>query len=58
MRHTVESYDDCKPVFDGHEANRRLHGATGHRVLHDVMSKAGVTGAPEIAFLEPVEQLS
>jgi hypothetical protein len=85
VRHTVESYDDCRPVFDGHEANRRLHGATGHRVLHDdnqvsilidfpdrglaegfaadpplpdVMSKAGVTGAPEIAFLEPSERLS
>jgi len=26
VRHTVESYDDWKPVFDGHEANRRLHG--------------------------------
>jgi hypothetical protein len=24
----------------------------------DVMSKAGVTGAPEVAFLEPWEQLS
>jgi hypothetical protein len=85
VRHTVESYDDWKSVFDGHEANRRLHGASGHRVPHDgnqvtilidfpdrglaegfasdpslpeVMSKAGVGGAPEIAFLQPSEQLS
>ena len=85
VRHTVDSYDDWKPVFDGHEANRRLHGATGHRVLHDgnqvtilidfpdrglaegfasdpalpeVMSKGRRVGAPEIAFLEPSEQLS
>ena len=33
VRHTVDSYDDWKHVFDGHEANRRLHGATGHRTL-------------------------
>ena len=85
VRHTVESYDAWKPVFDGHEVNRRSHGASGHRVLHDgnqvtllidfpdrasaegfasdpalpeVMSKAGVVGAPEIALLEPSEQLS
>ena len=35
VRHTVESFDDWKPVFDGHESTRRLHGATGHRVLRD-----------------------
>jgi hypothetical protein len=85
VRHTVESYDAWKPVFDGHEVNRRLHGASGHRVLHEdnrvtllidfpdrasaesfasdptlpeVMSKAGVVGAPEMAFLEHSEQLS
>ena len=85
VRHTVESYDAWKPVFDGHEVNRRSRGASGHRVLHDgnqvtllidfpdrasaegfasdpalpeVMSKAGVVGAPEIALLEPSEQLS
>ena len=85
VRHSVESYDDWKPVFDAHEASCRRHGATAHRVLHDgnqmtilidfpdrglaegfasdptlpeVKSKAGVVGAPEIAFLEPSEQLS
>ena len=85
VRHSVESYDDWKPVFDAHEASCRRHGATGHRVLHDgnqitilidfpdrglaagiasdptlpeVTSKAGVVGAPEIAFVEPSEQLS
>ena len=35
VRHSVERYDDWKPVLDGHEASRRRHGATGHRVLHD-----------------------
>jgi hypothetical protein len=85
VRHTVESYHYWRPVFAGHEANRRLHGATGHRVLRDgnqvtilidfpdrslaegfaadpalpeVMSKGGVTGAPDIAFLESCEQIS
>ena len=85
VRHTVDSYDDWKPIFDGHQVNRRQHGATGHRVLHDgnqvtilidfpdrglaegfasdpalpeVMSKGGVTGAPDIAYLESSEQLS
>jgi len=85
VRHTVDSYDDWKPIFDGHQVNRRQHGATGHRVLHDgnqvtilidfpdrglaegfasdpalpeVMSKGGVTGAPDIALLESSEQLS
>ena len=85
VRHTVDSYDDWKPIFDGHQVNRRQHGATGHRVLHDgnqvtilidfpdrglaegfasdpalpeVMSKGGVTGAPDIAYLESSEQLN
>jgi len=85
VRHTVESYDDWKPAFDGHEENRRLHGASGHRLLRDgnqviilmdfpdrasadgftsdpslreAMTKAGVIGAPELAVLEPCEELS
>jgi hypothetical protein len=35
VRHTVESYNAWKPLFDEHEASRRSHGASGHRVLHD-----------------------
>jgi len=35
VRHTVTNYDDWKLGFDGHESNRRLHGATGHRLSHD-----------------------
>ncbi|WP_323095316.1 hypothetical protein [Intrasporangium sp. YIM S08009] len=85
VRHTVDSYDDWKHAFDGHEATRRQHGATGHRVLHDgnqvtvlidfpdrgsaeefasdsalpeAMRKGGVTGSPEIAYLDSSEQLS
>jgi hypothetical protein len=85
VRHSVESYDDWQPVFDGHEASRRRHGATGPGVLPygnqvsilidfparglaagfafdptlpDLMSRAGVVNAPEIAFVELSEQLS
>lgn len=85
VRHTVQSYDAWKPAFDGHEANRREHGASGHRVLHDgnnvtvlidfpdrasaegfasdpalkeVMTKAGVTSAPEVGLLEADESKS
>ena len=35
VTHTVEDIDDWKAVFDNHESNRRLHGATAHRVLRD-----------------------
>ncbi|MEP7055565.1 MAG: cyclase [Actinomycetota bacterium] len=35
VRHAVEDYDTWKPGFDGHEATRRLHGATGHRLMRD-----------------------
>jgi len=35
IQHTVESFEDWKPGFDGHQDSRRLHGATGHRVLRD-----------------------
>lgn len=35
VRHTVEDYDAWKPLFDSHESQRRSHGASGHRVLHD-----------------------
>jgi hypothetical protein len=28
VRHSVESYNGWQPVFDGHEASRRRHGAT------------------------------
>jgi hypothetical protein len=35
IQHTVESFDDWKPGFDGHQDSRVLHGATGHRVLRD-----------------------
>jgi|BarGraNGADG00212_1021973.scaffolds.fasta_scaffold230816_1 hypothetical protein len=85
VRQTVESYEDWKPAFDGHESSRRLHGASKHRVLRDgnnvtvlidfpdraaaegfgadpslreVMSKAGVIGAPDITLLEPVEEIT
>ncbi len=35
VRHTVQDYDTWKGAFDAHEAVRRGHGATGHRVLRD-----------------------
>jgi heme-degrading monooxygenase HmoA len=33
VRHHVRDYDAWKPVFDDHEAVRRQHGSTGHRLL-------------------------
>lgn len=35
VHHTVESFENWKPGFDGHQDSRRLHGATQHRVLRD-----------------------
>ena len=35
VRHSVDDYETWKPAFDGHESGRRLHGATGHRLLRD-----------------------
>ncbi len=35
VQHTVDSFEDWKPGFDGHQDSRRLHGATQHRVLRD-----------------------
>ena len=35
VRHSVSDFDTWKAAFDGHEATRRTHGATGHRVLRD-----------------------
>jgi hypothetical protein len=35
VRPTAESSSDCRPVFHGHEGNRRLRDASGHRALDD-----------------------
>jgi hypothetical protein len=35
VRHTVNDFDTWKAGFDGHDAGRRGHGATGYRVLRD-----------------------
>ena len=35
VRHTVQDFDTWKLAFDAHQAARRGHGATGHRVLRD-----------------------
>ena len=35
VRHTVQDFDTWKTAFDAHEAVRRGHGASGHRVLRD-----------------------
>lgn len=35
VRHTVQDFNTWKGAFDAHEAVRRGHGATGHRVLRD-----------------------
>ena len=35
VRQSVSDYDAWEPAFVGHDAVRRSHGATGHRVLRD-----------------------
>ena len=35
VRQTVADYGTWKQGFDGHEAARRQHGCTAHRVLRD-----------------------
>ncbi len=35
VRHSVADYETWKSGFDKHDAARRSHGATGHRVLRD-----------------------
>ena len=35
IRHSVADYETWKSGFDRHDAARRSHGATGHRVLRD-----------------------
>ena len=35
VQHQVGHFSDWKQAFDGHEANRQSHGATGHRVIRD-----------------------
>lgn len=52
VRHEVEDYEGWKPGFDGHESNRRLHGATGHRVLRDGNSITVLIDFPDEAAAE------
>ena len=36
VHHFVEDFDTWKPVFDEHEAVRRSHGETEHRLYQDI----------------------
>lgn len=49
VQHQVESYDTWKPFFDGHEANRKMHGSTGHRILRDGNKVAVLIDFPDSA---------
>jgi hypothetical protein len=49
VQHQVESYDAWKPFFDGHQDNRKMHGATGHRVLRDGNAIAVLIDFPDSA---------
>jgi hypothetical protein len=85
VQHEVQAFEDWKQGFDGHEDGRKLHGATGHRLVRDgnrisilidfpdsesaksfvedpalreVMSKAGVIGAPTVTIADDVESVT
>jgi len=49
VRHTVEDFDNWKLGFDGHDSNRRLHGATGHRLLRDGNAITILIDFPDVA---------
>jgi quinol monooxygenase YgiN len=36
VKHTVADFDAWKIVFDDHAANRKEHGATGHRLARSL----------------------
>jgi hypothetical protein len=36
VKHTVTDFDAWKLVFDEHAANRKEHGATGHRLAQSL----------------------
>jgi len=36
VKHTVADFDAWKVVFDEHAANRKEHGATGHRLARSL----------------------
>ncbi|MEA2573821.1 MAG: hypothetical protein QOH93_1119 [Chloroflexia bacterium] len=38
VHHTVEDYDQWKPVFDGHASARKEHGSKGAQVLRSVQN--------------------
>jgi imidazolonepropionase-like amidohydrolase len=52
VQHTVESFDDWKVGFDNHESSRRLHGATGHRVLRHGEAVTLLIDFPDAAAAE------
>jgi len=52
VQHTVESFEDWKVGFDNHESSRRLHGATGHRVLRNGEAVTILMDFPDTAAAE------
>ncbi|HYM84470.1 MAG TPA: cyclase [Candidatus Dormibacteraeota bacterium] len=42
VQHRVADFDRWLPVFNEHEAVRRLHGATGHAIARDVTDPGSV----------------
>ena len=84
VQHSVEDYDNWKPVFDEHGATRQAAGSRGGFVLRnaddanhitillewdnldnarafadsddlrETMQRAGVTGPPDVYFLDEV----
>jgi hypothetical protein len=49
VRHTVNDFNTWKAGFEGHDAGRRSHGATGYRVLQDGNSVLALIEFPDAA---------
>ena len=49
VRHTVNDFETWKAGFDGHDAGRRDHGATGYRVLLDGNAVLALIELPDAA---------
>ncbi len=45
-RHRVRDFDSWRSVFGGHQDNRRVHGATGHRIFRIGDEVTVLTGFP------------
>jgi hypothetical protein len=54
--HKVEDFDKWKSVYDEDGATRKDKGSKGAFVFRNANAKAGVTGQPDVYYLEEIER--